>query len=292
MHIERVGNIRLDLGEGPVWDTLEQALYCVDTLAGRILRYDPKSDAFASWKTPGLIGSMALRAQSGAVVALNNGFHWFDFQTGNATFIVDPQEPGAPTQFNDGKADSHGRFIAGTVHKSMTAPLGAIYCLEPDGRATQLDSGIIVSNGPCWSPDSSVFYFADSIRKLIYAYDYDVDRGRVANRRIFADTASLGGIPDGATVDAEGRLWTALCNAGKVVCYGVDGQVEQVIETPPKLVSSVMFGGARLDQLFCTSINPASMPPEFGCDPDGCGGELYVITDLGVAGLPEPRFAG
>jgi sugar lactone lactonase YvrE len=51
-----------------------------------------------------------------------------------------------------------------------------------------------------------------------------------------------------------------------------------------------MFGGADLDQLYFTTIDAARMPPEFGCDPKDGGGELFVITDLGVTGLPETPF--
>jgi L-arabinonolactonase len=292
MNIERVGNVQCQLGEGPVWDVLEQALYFVDTLAGQIHRYDPATGKSKSWKTPGILGSLALREHGGAVLALGHGFHFFDFDTGVATLIADPQVPGQSTQFNDGKTDRSGRFFAGTVHKSAREPIAALYRLDPDLGVHEAASGIIVSNGPCWSPDESVFYFADSMRHLIYAYDYDTKSGTVKNRRAFADTTAFAGIPDGATVDRDGRVWSAICNSGKIVCYRPDGTLETVIEVPRKLVSSVMFGGRALDQLYFTSIDAARMPVEFGCDPRDGGGELFVITDLGVTGLPEARFAG
>jgi L-arabinonolactonase len=292
MNIERLGTARCQLGEGPVWDVLEQALYFVDTLGGQIHRYDPATGASKRWNIPGIVGSLALRARGGAVVALGHGFHCFDFNTGIATLIADPQVPGCPTQFNDGKTDRRGRFFAGTVHKGAREPIAALYRLDPDLGVHEAESGIIVSNGPCWSPDDTVFYFADSMRQVIYAYDYDADSGALRNRRVFADTHSLAGIPDGATVDSEGRVWSAICNSGKIACFQPDGTLETLIEVPRKLVSSVMFGGPQLDQLYFTSIDAAQMPPEFGCDPKDGGGELFVITDLGVTGLPETRFAG
>ena len=292
MNIECLGTARCQLGEGPVWDVLEQALYFVDTLGGQIHRYDPATGASKSWNLPGIVGSLALRARGGAVVALGHGFHFLDFNTGIATLIADPQVPGNPTQFNDGKTDRRGRFFAGTVHKGAREPIAALYRLDPDLGVHEAESGIIVSNGPCWSPDNTVFYFADSMRQVIYAYDYDAHSGALSNRHVFADTRSLAGIPDGATVDREGRVWSAICNSGKIACYRPDGTLETLIEVPRKLVSSVMFGGPQLDQLYFTSIDAAQMPPEFGCDPKDGGGELFVITDLGVTGLPETRFAG
>lgn len=288
MRIERVGDVQCELGEGPVWDVAEQALYFTDMTAGRIWRYDPQADSFTNWKTPGLIGSFALREGGGAVMALTHGFHLLDFATGETTRIAEPEAGQDAIQFNDGKADKRGRFLAGTVNKAMKEPVGSLYRLDPDKMVVKLDDGFIITNGPCWSPDGETFYFADSMAFEIYAYDYDVETGGVSNRRVFANTRALGGIPDGATVDADGRLWSAICGGGKVVAYRPDGAVDRIIEVPPRLASSVMFGGRDLDQLYVTSIDGATM----GQARDAAGGQLFVITGLGVKGLPEHRYAG
>ena len=66
-----------------------------------------------------------------------------------------------------------------------TISFGALYRLDPDFKVTKLDEGIIVSNGPCWSPDDKTFYFADSWSGEIWAYDYDIKSGKVSNRRTF-----------------------------------------------------------------------------------------------------------
>src|ERR1700677_4649745 len=179
MNIERVGTVRCQLGEGPVWDVLEQTLYFVDTLGGQIHRHDPRTGESRCWNTPGILGSLALRERGGAVLALGHGFHFFDFETGVATPIANPQTPGRATQFNDGKTDRRGRFFAGTVHTEARDPIAALYRLDPDLGVHETESGIIVSNGPCWSPDGTIFYFADSMRRLIYAYDYDASSGTI-----------------------------------------------------------------------------------------------------------------
>ena len=33
---------------------------------------------------------------------------------------------------------------------------GSLYRLDPDLKVARLEGGIIVSNGPCWSPDSGL----------------------------------------------------------------------------------------------------------------------------------------
>ena len=55
-------------------------------------------------------------------------------------------------------------------------PNGALYRLDPDLKLHVLERGIIVSNGPCWSPDGRTFYFTDTWSGEISAYDYDLDR--------------------------------------------------------------------------------------------------------------------
>jgi L-arabinonolactonase len=168
-------------------------------------------------------------------------------------------------------------------------PNGALYRLDPDFSVTELDRGIIVSNGPCWSPDDTIFYFADSWSGEIWAYDYDIASGSVSNRRCFAklDT-SRSGAADGSTVDAEGCLWNAQVYDGKLVRYRPDGSVDRIVEMPVKKVTSVNFGGPRLDILFVTSMAKPPLPRFPG---DGVQrGSLFAIHGLGVTGVPEPRF--
>src|SRR5262249_22678119 len=125
-------------------------------------------------------------------------------------------------------------------------------------------------------------------RCITYAYDYDPDTGRATNRRLFADTRELGGMPDGATVDSDGLLWMALYTGGKLAAFRPDGKIERIIDMPVSQPASVMFGGPDLDQLYVVTIDPAScgQPAEDGA---GC---TFLIEGLGVRGVPEPRYRG
>ena len=54
---------------------------------------------------------------------------------------------------------------------------------------------------------------------MIYAYDYDIEyRRRPQTGDEFFNSEKWGPIPDGATVDAEGNLWSAICEGGVVLC--------------------------------------------------------------------------
>lgn len=291
MRIEVLVDVKTILGEGPLWDVDEQRLYWIDSFGCNVFRATADGREVRAWDVPAKIGSMALRRQGGAVLSLQTGFHFLDFKSGETSLIVDPEPDDPTTRINDGKVDKRGRFVAGSMDTMEAGPNGALYRLDPDLSLHKLDDGIIVSNGPCWSPDGRIFYFADSWSGEIWAYDYDQDTGAVANRRTFTRIdRSTGGAADGSTVDAEGYLWNAQVYDGKIIRYAPDGSVDRVIDMPVKKVTSVMFGGPELDILFVTSMAKPPLPRFPG---DGVlRGSLFAIHGLGIRGVPEMRFAG
>jgi sugar lactone lactonase YvrE len=290
------------LGEGPVWDVEEGRLYWVDGTGRRvgkpsIWRLDPRTGRTEHWSLHHDVGAMALRRGGGAVLALDDGFYFFDFDSGKLDLIalVDAGEP--RTRLNDGKCDRRGRFFAGGMDDREELKICGLWRLDPDLTVTQVEQGIICSNGPCWSPDDRTFYFADSFQGEIWAYDYDIDRGTLANRRTFASFAADGGVADGSTVDAEGCLWNAQIISGDLVRYAPDGTVERRIGMPVRNITSVMFGGPDLDELYVTSMARVKHPAVHDhfrreVKPQFLAGSLFKVTGLGIRGLPEPRFAG
>jgi sugar lactone lactonase YvrE len=278
--IARLDVPQCSVGEGPVWDVQTQQLYWIDILEKAVFRLDLASGATRRWSVPNIIGSMAIRKHGGAIVALANGVHTLDFDTGECRMLASSPDLNEQVQLADGKVDRRGRFIVGSSDRGMKEARGKLYALDPGATALrEIDADIFLANGPCWSPDDKVFYHA-------YAYDYEIERGTLSNRRPFASTADLGGIPDGATVDAEGCVWSAICEGGKLVRFRPDGSIERIVAMPLKLPGSVMFGGPNLDRLFVPTLSPAFL----GRPADPLDGSTFVIDGLGVKGLPEPRF--
>jgi L-arabinonolactonase len=290
MRIEVLVDVKTTLGEGPLWDVDEQRLYWIDSFDGRVFRCTADGREVRAWDVPQKIGSMCLRQGGGAVVSLQRGFHFLDFGTGEVSLIHDPEPDRPNNRINDGKVDRRGRFVAGSMDTMEEGGNGALYRLDPDLRVTKLEGEIIVSNGPCWSPDGRTFYFTDSWSGQISAYDYDLETGEIAGKRTFCRMEHEGGAFDGATVDAEGCVWSALVYVGKLARYTPDGQVERVIDMPVKKVTSVMFGGPDLDVLYVTSMAKPPLP-RFPADP-ALRGSLFAVHGLGVRGVPEARFAG
>lgn len=220
-------------------------------------------------------------------MALTNGVHTLDFVSGDCALLATSEDLNETVQLADGKVDRRGRFIVGSSDRTMKEPRGKLYTLDLDATLREIDNDIFLSNGPCWSPDDRILYHSDSIRNTVFAYDYDIDTGTAKNRRVWASTAELGGIPDGATIDTDGCMWMAICEGQKVVQFRPDGKLERVIDMPVKCPSSVIFGGPALDQLYVTSLSPAFLGRE-ATPLDGC---TFVIEGLGATGLPEPRYA-
>lgn len=296
MRITRLEAPRCAGGENPMWDPAKQVLHYIDNSGRKVHTYDPASGTARTLEMPAVITTLVLRQGGGAVVTLRSGVHFLDLDTG-ALEAVHPLPDPPPHVFNDGKVDVRGRFIIGasTANFANPGPDGGLFRLDPDRSLTRLDAGVHFSNSPCWSPDGTTLYFSDSWISTTYAYDYDVETGGVSNRRPFVNTSDLGGLPDGATVDADGLFWVAVFRAGKIAAYRPDGALERLIDMPVKLVSSVAFGGPELDRLYVTTIAHDVAGAAHGNDhgtPDEQAGSLFVIEGLGVRGRAEPSFAG
>jgi sugar lactone lactonase YvrE len=240
---------------------------------------------------------MALRRSGGAVLALADGFYFFDLDSGALDLItsIDAGEP--RTRLNDGKCDRRGRFFAGGMDDREELKISGLWRLDPDLRVTKVDEGIICTNGPCWSPDSRTFYLADTFQGEYWAYDYDIERGTLMNKRVWASFEDDDGVADGSTIDEEGFVWNAQLISGDLVRYAPDGSVDRRIGMPVRNITSVMFGGDHLDELYVTSMARVKHPAVHDlfakeATPQHLAGSLFRVTGLGVRGLPEPRFAG
>jgi len=286
--IERIDVADDELGEGPLWDTASQVLYWVDIKGRAVHRLDPSNGAVQSWPTPSDVGALALREAGGGVLALKDGFYAFDFETGFCEPLAVGLVNAPGIRFNDAKVDRQGRFLAGTIVEDLSRPDAKLFRLNRDLSVEVLETGITCSNGPCWSPDGATLYFADTPTRLISAYDYDQKSGALANKRPFADTDAFNTAPDGATVDAEGYLWCAFVLSGRIGRFAPDGRLARTIHVPVDHPTSVAFGGADLDVLYVTALTT----PLRATDPAPRPGGLHAIYGLGVAGIPEPRFAG
>lgn len=289
--LEQVLAVQNTLGEGPLWNVQEQALYWVDINRDCFYRYEPGTGKRETFDVGVPVGVLAMRATGGLVMATKRGFAFWNRQDG-LQFIVDPQERTGHTRFNDGAVDCRGRFWAGTMcglEPSCSQPEGSLYRLDPDQSLHIMETNVGVSNGIGWSPDQRLMYYTDSPLHLIAVYDFDADSGAIENRRPFVHTPDEKGVPDGLTVDSEGFIWSACWGGWKITRYDPDGKVERVIQLPVQYPTSCAFGGASLDELYITSAWTALSAEKRKQQP--WAGDLFRLK-VGIQGLAEPMFAG
>lgn len=284
--VELVFQANDELGEGPLWNVAEQCLYWVDIEAKHYHRLQTETGVHEVVDVGEKVGVLAFRAKGGLVLASDCGFAFFDPQEKKLEHIGDPEEEKPQTQFNDGKVDRAGRFWAGTIGDPFQ---NSLYRLDADGTIHRMESGVDIANGIGWSPDNRVMYFTDSTPGIIYAYDFDLASGDIANRRVFVDRAGRPGVPDGLTVDAEGFVWSAVWDGWCIERYDPRGRLVQSVQLPVQFPTSVAFGGRDLDELYITSALLEIPHAERPTAPQA-GGLLRV---KGLArGIAEPKFAG
>ena len=159
------------------------------------------------------------------------------------------------------------------------------YIRDADGTMHVMLRDVGTSNGIAWSLDRRTMYYIDTPRCTVDAFDYDLETGAIANRRVAIAIPPVPGHPDGSTLDAEGMLWVAHCGGGCVTRWDPrTGQQLATVTVPTPLVTSCAFGGPRLDRLYITTARRDATATTLA-------GGLFC-AEVGVKGLEAFEFAG
>jgi len=284
MNIELLYDTKVILGEGPVWNARTQTLYWVDILDQRIYA---GSELLAEMDE--FVGCIAPRRTGGLVVAKRTSFASLEFDPVRTVLLLSLTDEPANNRFNDGKCDPRGRFIAGTMDMNETDPTGSLYSF--DGiSATKILGDITISNGMAWSPDYKIFYYIDTPTRIVRAFDYDLETGAIANPRAAVYIPETLGWPDGMTSDMQGNLWIAMWGGAKMTKWNPNtGELLEQIPVPALNVSSCVFGGKNLNELYITSARKGL---------DEAALKQYPLTggvfrlETKVEGMPTFEFAG
>ena len=277
--IETVFELQNELGEGPLWNPVENMVYWVDIVGKRFFRHAPGTPDYEMFELDTMPGCLGFMEGGDLALGVTEGIAIW--HAGKLTYLNNAayQPLG---RFNDGAVDRAGRFWAGTMSQD---PVNHLFRLDADGSAHVMENEIITSNGIGWSPDNTTMYYSDSGGGgIVYAYDFDLASGMISNRRTFLPSTGTESVADGLTVDAEGTVWIAFWNGWKVARYDPDGALMTEIDMPVQRPTSCAFGGADLSVLFVTS---ASVGLDRAEQP--LAGALFKVqTD--TKGLPEPFF--
>jgi len=248
--LDLIANLACETGENPLWHPIERRLYWSDIPAGRLFRYTPATGAHEQCYQGRPVGGFTIQADGALLLFMDRGTIalWRD---GILTEIVQEIQAERQSRFNDVIADPCGRVFCGTM--STEESKGRLYRLELDGSLSLLLEDIGCSNGMAFTPDRKGFYYTDSFAREIYLFNYNIEDGTIGEGRVFARFNEADGLPDGATLDAEGRLWCALWDGACIVRLHADGSIAERIELPTRKVSSLTFGGDDYTDIYITT---------------------------------------
>ncbi|WP_116115681.1 SMP-30/gluconolactonase/LRE family protein [Austwickia chelonae] len=281
MRAERITDVIAYHMEGPCWWPAWGGLRCVDMLDGEIISIN-MSGRSSRQKVDRVAACVRPRERGGMIVAVERGFALVD---GDGTLTRLPsiwEDPGL--RMNEGACAPDGSMYAGQMAYDRTKGAASMFRITPERKVTQVLDGLTISNGLDWSPDGSLAYYVDTDTCRIDVFDWTAEGG-LSERRPFVNIPD-GGRPDGLVVDAEGGVWTAIANGGRVEHYTSSGELAEVIEVGARKVTACTFGGDDLDQLFITTSR--ERVPE-GEDPQA--GSLFMVKP-GVTGKLPGVFAG
>jgi gluconolactonase len=174
------------------------------------------------------------------VVVASNGSIWFS----------------DPTYGADGNYEGLKADLEQATHN--------VYRVDPQtGTVTLVIDDFTQPNGLCFSPDEKKLYIIDSGithggPAHIRVFDVDLDTGKLANGRVFAEGFAPG-FTDGMRADIEGNIW---CSMGwgdpkedGVRCYSPTGDLLGKIHLP-ETCANLTFGGLLHNRLYmCASTS-------------------------------------
>lgn len=232
-----------------------------DTVANRHVRAITTNDRMVGnvvpCASPALAGYDLLACLETSVVPVN--FKGDNCKSDAMATIHDSHiDPEIKIRFNDGKVDLQGRLWAGTMamDPETNPKAGRLYSLgRTAGRSYDLVekiSPVGISNGTDWIGEH--MYYIDSLASEVSVFDFDSGDGSISNRRRVFHIPKTRGLPDGMTVDANGKLWVAVYGASCILQIDPETQTElMLVEVPALCPTSVCFGGRDLSELYVTS---------------------------------------
>lgn len=275
------------LGESPHWDQNKQLLYWVDIMSHKVNIYDPKTKQNKEINFQQLVSSVNTTRKGHLILTILDEVYLYDIDEQQLNYLGDPERSEPNNRLNDAKCDRQGRLWAGTMSLKNEKNKGALYRIDGLGNITKMFSPVQLSNGISWSPDHKQMYFIDSPTKKVIAFDYDEETGSIKNPQNIITITD--GIPDGMTTDVEGNLWIAHWGGARVTRWNpVNGQLLKTVNIPVTNVTSCIFGGKHMNELFITTAQNNTNSVSHSAEPLA-GGVFKLVTD--TQGIESYKFA-
>lgn len=291
--VEVAQHAEASLGEGPAWDESRELLIWVDITNRRVHQWNPATGRDEVIAVDRFVGAAVPWKRGHIALAVADGFGDLDSTTGSFAMLGPLTPTDKPSRMNDAKCDGAGRYWGGTIALDLSPGAGKLYRLDLEGSVDVMLDGLHISNGLGWSPDNRVMYLIDSFAYTLYAFDFDLESGSIADRRPLIEVPEADGVMDGMTVDGEGCLWVAIFGGSEVRRYKPDGELIDRIAMPVTHPTSCVFGGLDLADLYITSARQDVNGPmdEAQLTKQPLAGSVFHLRP-GVIGLPTNPFRG
>lgn len=220
---------------------------------------------------------------------------------------------------NDAKVDPHGLLYFGTMGNDEKYDLsvrrvGSLYRYSDESGTKFLLGDIGISNGMAWDVKRRKFFYIDSMTRDIKQFKYEPVYGEICEYSLSFSSSCvcinslslfethrstaketrlvdfnrthryIDFIADGMTIDRKGNLYVAAFGASRILVVDPKaGKIVHEIDMPTRQVTSLAFGGRKLQTLYVTTADKDRTR-------QGSAGGLFKITGLGVRGLPMNKF--
>ncbi|MEK4629168.1 MAG: SMP-30/gluconolactonase/LRE family protein [Solibacillus sp.] len=288
--IQPFTEITTSLGESPVWDHQTSTLYWVDILEKKVYICNAlSSNEIKTLHFSKQISSLALATGKNAIITLEDGFYLLDLKTGTTVLIQHVEKELLENRFNDGKCDASGRFFAGTMNKFYKHHQAGLYCLHRNFQVEQKMFNMNLANGIAWSTNNKLMYVVDSLEKVIYQFNYNMNESRMYNKKICIDFQNEAGYPDGITIDEQDMLWVAHWEGAKISRWNpkTSKKIDEII-LPALKITSCTFGGKHLNELFITTASEGMSNEQLKKYP--MSGRMFRIK-LPISGRESYRYS-
>jgi len=275
-----------ELAEGVLWDDRALLVRWVDIWSGRVLSGRLEETRLTDIRAVELgqtAGAVALADDGGLLVAAARGLATIA-PDGGLSFGPDLLGDRRDVRLNDGSVDPQGRFVVGTLALGEATGEEVLLRVSAHGVVETLRAGIGLSNGIAFSPDGATIFHVDTLANTISRHSYgdgDFDHGEPW----VVVLQDLPAYPDGLTVDSDGKLWVAQWGGSSVRRHAPTGELLDIVQVDATQASCPAFVGPDLAML---AITTAQEGLHGWTDQSGA----IFLADVGVTGLPVPRWAG
>lgn len=211
--------------EGPAFDR-NSRLYFVDIYGGRVLRLTPELQLATVFSDSSLKPVGIAIHCDGRLFVADLG----DFRAGRILAMApDGSDPEVVVSAEAGFVpddlvfDHAGGFYLSDFRGTSTRPEGGIVHVSADARTlTPVLPGMAAANGVALSPDGRVLWATEFCTSRLHRVDLD-DPTTVARYGTSVPYHFVGRAPDSMRVDAEGNVYVAMYQQGRILVFSPNG---------------------------------------------------------------------